>query len=90
MKKVIRSLAAALAVGLLAGCSGSTPGFMTPTKPRNASDDPTMDPWERISAQMKEKQSSAPAATEPVAAPAPVSPPAAAPAPVAPAPKAAQ
>ncbi len=90
MKKVIVSVLAVLAAELLAGCSGSTPGFMTPTKPRNASDDPTMDPWERVSAQMKEKQSPAPAATAPEAAPAPVSQPAAAPAPVEPAPKAAQ
>ncbi len=90
MKKVTASLLAVLAVELLAGCSGSTPSFMTPTKPRNASDDPTMDPWERVSAQMKEKQSPAPAANAPVAAPAPISQPAAAPAPAAPASKAAQ
>ena len=89
MKKVIGSLLAVLAVELLAGCSGSTPGFMSPTKPRSASDDPTMDPWERVSAQMKEKQSPAPSAAVPDAAPAPVSQPASAPPPVAPAPKAA-
>ncbi len=90
MKKIIGSLLAVLAMELLAGCSGSTPGFMTPTKPRSASDDPTMDPWERVSAQMKEKQSPEPTATAPVATPAPVAQPAAAPAPVTPAPKAAQ
>jgi hypothetical protein len=89
MKKIISSLVAVMGMALLTGCSGSTPGFMTPTKPRSASDDPAMDPFERVGTQLKEKQSSAPAAA-PVAAPAPVSQPAAAPAPVAPAPKTAQ
>ena len=89
MKRIIGSLVAIIAVALLGGCSGSTPGAMTASKPRSGSEDPTMDPWERVGAQMKEKQSSAPAAVAPVAAPAPVSP-ATAPAPVAPAPKAVQ
>ena len=94
MKTYLGGLAALAIASLLAGCSGSTPGFMTPTKPRSASEDPALDPFERVGTQLKEKQSSAPAAAAPVAAPvaapAPVSQPAAAPAPVAPAPKAAQ
>ena len=94
MKTIISSLVVGVALALVAGCSGSTPGATTASKPRSASDDPTMDPWERVGTQMKEKQSSAPAdvapVAAPVAAPAPVSQSAAAPAPVAPAPKAAQ
>ena len=86
MKIFIGGLAAIVTAGSLAGCSGSTPSFMTPSKPRSASEDPTMDPWERVGTQLKEKQSSAPVAAVPSAAPQPT----AAPAPVAPAPKTAQ
>ena len=94
MKKIISRLVAVMALALVAGCSGSTPGATTASKPRSASDDPALDPFERVGAQMKEKQSSAPADVAPVAASvaasAAVSQPAAAPPPVAPASKAAQ
>lgn len=68
MKKFTGQIVIMLGVIFLAGCSGSTPGSMTASKPRSASEDPTMDPWERVGAQMKDKQSAAPAVVAPATA----------------------
>ncbi len=91
MTKFIGQIVIILGVTLLAGCSGSTPGSMTASKPRSGSEDPAMDPFERVGAQMKEKQtSSAPPQTAPAAAAVSAPKPVVTPAPAAPASKAAQ
>jgi hypothetical protein len=69
MNKFIIPLVAALATVLLTGCSGATPGFMTPSKPQSGSADPSMDPFEREGARLKETPS--PATVTPPPAPAP-------------------